>query len=99
MRQGLRYLSSWVYVRSRQQRLMNPVSIWDPNYTSISALSAHRPMLENRRHAHSKRSIAPREFFLPVEVYISNQAAAALRKVPSYLSRCSVPLIQRSQIA
>ncbi|KAH9178719.1 Rho GTPase activation protein [Lactarius sanguifluus] len=40
-------------------------------------------MLENRGHAQSKRSIAPREIFLPVEVYISNQAAAALRKVPS----------------
>ncbi|KAF8274095.1 Rho GTPase activation protein [Lactarius quietus] len=37
-------------------------------------------MLENRGHAQSKRSITPREFFLPVEVYISNQAAAALRK-------------------
>ncbi|KAH9081655.1 Rho GTPase activation protein [Lactarius deliciosus] len=37
-------------------------------------------MLENRGHAQSKRSIAPREIFLPVEVYISNQAAAALRK-------------------
>ncbi|KAH8997302.1 Rho GTPase activation protein [Lactarius akahatsu] len=37
-------------------------------------------MLENRGHAQSKRSIIPREIFLPVEVYISNQAAAALRK-------------------
>ena len=81
------------------RRLMNPVSTWDPNYTSTSALSAHNPMLENRWHAHSRRSIAPREIFLPVEVYISNQAAAALRKVHSYLSRCGVPLIQRSQIA
>ena len=82
-----------------RQRLMNSVSTWDPNYTSISAFSAHKSMLENRGHAHSKRSIAPREFFLPVEVYISNQAAAALRKVHSCLFCCGVPLIQRSQIA
>jgi len=37
-------------------------------------------MSENRSHAQSKRPTTPREFFLPVEVYISNQAAAALRK-------------------
>jgi hypothetical protein len=39
-------------------------------------------MLENRSHAQPRRSVPPREFFLPVDVYISNQAAAALRKVP-----------------
>ena len=38
-------------------------------------------MLENRSHAQPRRSAPPREFFLPVDVYISNQAAAALRKV------------------
>jgi hypothetical protein len=38
-------------------------------------------MLENRNNVQPRRSVAPREFFLPVEVYISNQAAAALRKV------------------
>ena len=68
--------------------MMNPpvsTSTWEPNYTSISALSAHESMLENQGHAQSRRSIAPREFFLPVEVYISNQAAAALRKVSSRL--------------
>jgi hypothetical protein len=92
-------LSSFWLGLGFRQRLMNPVSTWDPDYTSIPALSAHKPMLENRGHAHSKRSIAPREFFLPVEVYISNQAAAALRKVRSYLFCCGVPLIQRSQIA
>jgi hypothetical protein len=40
-------------------------------------------MLENQSHAQPKRSAPPREFFLPVDVYISNQAAAALRKVPN----------------
>ena len=38
-------------------------------------------MLENQSHAQPRRSAPPREFFLPVDVYISNQAAAALRKV------------------
>lgn len=47
----------------------------------LSVRPEHDPMLENRIHAQSKRSAAPRELFLPVEVYISNQAAAALRKV------------------
>lgn len=52
-------------------------------------------MLENRSHAQSKRPTAPREFFLPVEVYISNQAAVALRKVsPSLiLSRRTAPSV------
>src|SRR6266702_891703 len=76
---------------------MNPtVSTWEPNHTRISALFAHEPMPENRGHAQSKRSITPREIFLPAEVYISNQAAAALRKVPC-LFCCGVSLIQRSR--
>ncbi|KAI0257140.1 Rho GTPase activation protein [Lactifluus subvellereus] len=49
------------------------------NETRISARSQHELMLETRNHAQPRRSVA-REFFLPVEVYISNQAAAALRK-------------------
>ena len=81
----------------RHRQMNSTVSTWDPNYTRIPALLAQEPMLENLGHAQSKRSIAPREFFLPVEVYISNQAAAALRKVPCYLFRCGVSLIQRSR--
>jgi len=52
-------------------------------------------MLENRSHAQSKRPAAPRELFLPVEVYISNQAAAALRKVflSLILSRRTAPSV------
>lgn len=48
----------------------------------VSSRPDHAPMPENRSHAQSKRPATLREFFLPVEVYISNQAAAALRKVP-----------------
>jgi hypothetical protein len=67
----------------------------DPrNETRISARSQHEPMLENRIHAQLRRSGALREFFLPVEVYISNQAAAALRKVLlSYLATTCRPSV------
>ena len=48
----------------------------------VSPRPHHAPMPENRSHAQSKRPATLREFFVPVEVYISNQAAVALRKVP-----------------
>jgi hypothetical protein len=51
----------------------------------VSLRPDHAPMPEYRSHAQSKRPTTPREFFLPVEVYISNQAAAALRKVSMLL--------------
>ena len=54
---------------------------WNP-VLLVSLRPDHAPMPENRSHAQSKRPATPREYFLPVEVYISNQAAAALRKVP-----------------
>jgi hypothetical protein len=54
---------------------------WEHNHTCVSVRSKHDTMLENRSHAPPRRSAPPREFFLPVDVYISNQAAAALRKV------------------
>lgn len=54
---------------------------WEHNHICVSARSKHDTMLENRSHAQPRRSAPPREFFLPVDVYISNQAAAALRKV------------------
>ncbi|KAI0308203.1 Rho GTPase activation protein [Multifurca ochricompacta] len=37
-------------------------------------------MIENQSRTQSRRFTTPREIFLPVKVYISNQAAAALRK-------------------
>lgn len=97
---GLTYVR-WLSGRvSSSTGQMNPtVSTWDPNYTRISAPFVQEPMLENLGHAQSKRSIAPREFFLPVEVYISNQAAAALRKVPSCLFYCGVHLSRAREIA
>ena len=50
-------------------------------------------MLENRSHAQPRRSAPPREFFLPVDVYISNQAAAALRKVRlTYFTTTYLPI-------
>jgi hypothetical protein len=60
------------------------VAPWEPDHSWISTrFQYYDPMLEleNRNNAQPRRSAAPREFFLPVEVYISNQAAAALRKV------------------
>jgi|SRR5712671_1000611 len=54
---------------------------WEHNHTGVSVHPELYPMPENRSHAQHRRSAAPREFFLPIEVYISNQAAAALRKV------------------
>lgn len=54
---------------------------WEHNHTCVSARSKHDTMLEIQSHAQPRRSAPPREFFLPVDVYISNQAAAALRKV------------------
>ena len=64
----------------------------------VSPRPDHAPMPENRSHAQSKRPATPREFFLPVEVYISNQAAAALRKVPQlFLFDPTYRLICRSQ--
>jgi hypothetical protein len=92
---GLRY-SCYAGLGFRLRQMNPTVSTWDPNYTRISALFAQEPM-EDLGHAQSNRSMAPREFFLPVEVYISNQAAAALRKVPPYLFRCGVSLIQRTR--
>jgi hypothetical protein len=64
----------WVVAQS-------PRPPWESNLFCVSQRPEYHPMLENRNHAQPRRTAVPREFFLPVEVYISNQAAAALRKV------------------
>jgi hypothetical protein len=74
------------------------VAPWERDHSWISARSQHYDLmleLENRNNAQPRRPVAPREFFLPVEVYISNQAAAALRKVHViyHLSICHLLLI------
>jgi hypothetical protein len=68
------------------------------NHSWILAHSRHDPMLENRNNAQPRRPVVPREFFVHVEVYISNQAAAALRKVlPTYMATmCRPPFCPRN---